>query len=140
MSELETERQKENKLETERELARKLLQRCSDMKATAVVYGKPLFICRVYVCTRITGNVIVTDTNKENNVNIQNLSAGVTPSTLNDQGHSMCSNKTNSQNESTLQSSVNKTSSVSIILRKKRSIEMMPSWSFIFRSSSSQTR
>ena len=88
MSEMETDRHKDNTLEAERELARKLLQRCSDIKA------------------------VVHDTNKENNVNIQNLSTNATPLTINDQGHSMCSNKTNSQNEGTLQSSVNKTSSV----------------------------
>ncbi|XP_076244195.1 spindle defective 2 [Calliopsis andreniformis] len=91
MSEMgDAETQNENKLDSERELARKLLQRCSDIKATSAIY----------------------DTNKENNVNIPNLSDDITPSTLTEQGHSECSNQTKSKNESTLYSSTNKTSNV----------------------------
>lgn len=71
------ERQGENKLDTERELARKLLQRCSDIKPTSIAY----------------------DTNKENNANIQNLIA-------------MDSGQSNSQNESTSNIPVAKSSSV----------------------------
>ncbi|XP_076647680.1 spindle defective 2 isoform X2 [Halictus rubicundus] len=78
----------ENKLDTERELARKLLQRCSDIRTTSLTH----------------------DTNKENNVNIQNLCSNVTSSTIVSQGESP--NHENDQNESTLRSSVNKTSTV----------------------------
>ncbi|XP_076290421.1 spindle defective 2 isoform X3 [Lasioglossum baleicum] len=80
--------QSENTSDTEREVARKLLQRCSCISTTSLTH----------------------DTNKENNVNIQNLSGNVTSSTLTSQGKSP--NQTNTKNESTLCSSVNKTSSV----------------------------
>lgn len=41
------ERQIENKFDTERELARKLLQRCSDLKSIPPIYGK-FFFLRLY--------------------------------------------------------------------------------------------
>ncbi|XP_053997941.1 uncharacterized protein LOC128886802 isoform X3 [Hylaeus anthracinus] len=86
----DTESQNENKFDTERELARKLLQRCSDLKSTSPVY----------------------DTNKENNANIQNLSDSVLPSTLVDQGQSTCSNKINPQIENPLHPTDSNASSI----------------------------
>ncbi|XP_026670339.1 uncharacterized protein LOC108626103 isoform X2 [Ceratina calcarata] len=71
------EKQDENKLDTERELARKLLQRCSDIKPTSITY----------------------DTNKENNANIQNLIAT-------DSGQSNSQNKNTSHIPVTKSSSV----------------------------------
>ncbi|XP_076167706.1 spindle defective 2 isoform X3 [Ptiloglossa arizonensis] len=84
------ERQIENKFDTERELARKLLQRCSDLKSIPPIY----------------------DTNKENNVNIQNLSSNVQPLIRSNQGQSACSDKINSQNENNLHLVDNKTSGI----------------------------
>ncbi|XP_053982065.1 uncharacterized protein LOC128878148 isoform X3 [Hylaeus volcanicus] len=86
----DTESQNENKFDTERELARKLLQRCSDLKSTSPVY----------------------DTNKENNANIQNLSGSVLPSTLVDQGQSTCSDKINPQIENPLHPTDSNASSI----------------------------
>ncbi|XP_015438820.1 PREDICTED: LOW QUALITY PROTEIN: uncharacterized protein LOC107193823 [Dufourea novaeangliae] len=86
----EVDKPNESKLDMEREIARKLLQRCSDIKTTSAVY----------------------DTNKENNANIQNLSSNVTSPSLVDQGKSRHSNQMNAQNESTLHSVGNKTNSV----------------------------
>ena len=82
------EKQSDSTVDVEREFARRLLQRCSDIKATSVAY----------------------DTNKENNANIQNLSA--IPSVVLDQGQGSSFNQTSSQGESTLHASVDKTSSV----------------------------
>lgn len=42
----EVDKQSESKLDAERELARKLLQRCSDLKTSSGIYGKKLsFMC-----------------------------------------------------------------------------------------------
>ncbi|XP_076635240.1 spindle defective 2 isoform X3 [Colletes latitarsis] len=87
------ERQSENKLEAERELARKLLQRCSDLKKTSPIY----------------------ETNKENNANIQNMSDNVLSSITIDPGQSVCSNKVNFQNENTSHSANNKASSIAFV-------------------------
>ncbi|XP_043252688.1 uncharacterized protein LOC122397529 isoform X1 [Colletes gigas] len=87
------ERQSENKLEAERELARKLLQRCSDLKKTSPMY----------------------ETNKENNANIQNMSDNVLSSIAIDPGKSVCSNKVNFQNENTSHSANSKASSIAFV-------------------------
>ncbi|XP_068988942.1 uncharacterized protein spd-2 [Bombus flavifrons] len=84
----EVEKQSENKLDIE--CARKLLQRCSDIKSASITY----------------------DTNKENNTNIQNLSSNIIPSTLIDYGQSVCSNQINLQNENISHSVKDKASSV----------------------------
>ncbi|XP_078046227.1 spindle defective 2 isoform X1 [Augochlora pura] len=81
-------KQSENRLDSELEFARKLLQRCSNSKTTSLTY----------------------DTNEDNNVNIQNLRSNAICSTLVSPGES--STQTNVQNDSTLHSSVNKTSNV----------------------------
>ncbi|OAD54785.1 hypothetical protein WN48_05984 [Eufriesea mexicana] len=86
----EIDKQSESKLDTERELARKLLQRCSDLKTTSSIY----------------------DTNKENNANSQNLSDNITSSVLINSGQSVCSNQVNLQNENTSHSATNKTNNV----------------------------
>ncbi|XP_076222995.1 uncharacterized protein LOC143174444 [Nomia melanderi] len=78
--------QNENKLDTERELARKLLQSCSNIKPTSITHGN------IYVYLNVT------------------------PSALVDQGQFMSYNQTSIPNESTLPSAVNKTSSVGITL------------------------
>ncbi|XP_050470403.1 uncharacterized protein LOC126863839 isoform X3 [Bombus huntii] len=84
----EVEKQSENKLDIE--CARKLLQRCSDIKSASITY----------------------DTNKENNTNIQNLSSNIIPSTLIDYGQSICSNQINLQNENISHSVKDKANSV----------------------------
>ncbi|XP_060816433.1 uncharacterized protein LOC132907390 [Bombus pascuorum] len=85
----EVEKQSESKLDIE--CARKLLQRCSDIKSTSIIY----------------------DTNKENNTNIQNLSSNIIPSTLTDYGQSVpCSNQINLQNENISHSVKDKANSV----------------------------
>ncbi|XP_076756265.1 spindle defective 2 [Xylocopa sonorina] len=86
----DVDKQSENKLDTERELARKLLKKCSDTKSTSTAY----------------------DTNKENNANIQNLSTNMTSSLLMNSGQTMYTNETNSQNENTLQLATSKTNSI----------------------------
>ncbi|XP_043515781.1 uncharacterized protein LOC122531709 isoform X1 [Frieseomelitta varia] len=82
--------QDESKLDAELELARKLLQRCSNIKSTS----------------------ITSDTSKENNTNIQNVSSNLTPSTLIDSAQLISYSQINPQNENTVQSIVNKKSSV----------------------------
>ena len=84
----EVEKQSESKLDIE--CARKLLQRCSDIKSTSITY----------------------DTNKENNTNFQNLSSNIIPSTLIDYGQSVCSNQINLQNENISHSVKDKANSV----------------------------
>ena len=81
-------KQSESKLDIE--CARKLLQRCSDIKSTSITY----------------------DTNKENNTNFQNLSSNIIPSTLIDYGQSVCSNQINLQNENISHSVKDKANSV----------------------------
>nr|XP_033342549.1 uncharacterized protein LOC117229834 isoform X1 [Megalopta genalis] len=81
-------KQREDKLDSERELARKLLQRCSNIKTTSLPYN----------------------TNEENNVSIQNLCSNITSPTLVSQGDS--STQTNTQDESTLRSIVSKASNI----------------------------
>ncbi|KOC62216.1 hypothetical protein WH47_03974 [Habropoda laboriosa] len=84
----DTEKQGDSKLDTERELARRLLQRCSDIKTTSIIY----------------------DTNKENNANMQNLSGNFTPLTLIDSSQSVYSSQTNLQNRNTLHSGLSRSS------------------------------
>ncbi|XP_033342551.2 spindle defective 2 isoform X3 [Megalopta genalis] len=81
-------KQREDKLDSERELARKLLQRCSNIRTTSLPYN----------------------TNEENNVSIQNLCSNITSPTLVSQGDS--STQTNTQDESTLRSIVSKASNI----------------------------
>ncbi|XP_076393462.1 spindle defective 2 isoform X4 [Megachile rotundata] len=84
------EKQNESKMDAEREIARRLLQRCSDLKPVSNIY----------------------DTNKENNANIQNLSPNTTSSTHVDQEQSSSFSQSNSRGESTLHASASKTNSV----------------------------
>ncbi|CAK9815019.1 hypothetical protein ANTPLA_LOCUS8458 [Anthophora plagiata] len=86
----DTDKQSSSKLDTERELARKLLQRCSDIKTTSIVY----------------------DTNKENNANMQNLADSITPSILMDSGQSVYSRETNVQDGNMSHLGIQKASSV----------------------------
>ncbi|KAK1124792.1 hypothetical protein K0M31_006152 [Melipona bicolor] len=82
--------QDESKLDAELELARKLLQKCSSIKSTS----------------------ITSDTNKENNTNVPNVSSNVTPSTLTDSAQLISYSQINPQNENTAPSVANKTSSI----------------------------
>ncbi|XP_061938216.1 uncharacterized protein LOC107995913 isoform X2 [Apis cerana] len=79
----EIEKCDENNLNSEHELVRKLLQRCSDLKTTFTIH----------------------DINKENDVNIQNLSDNINPALID-------SNQIIFQNENSSHSFINKTSSV----------------------------
>ncbi|XP_031368176.1 uncharacterized protein LOC102681909 isoform X3 [Apis dorsata] len=79
----EIEKCDENNLNSEHELVRKLLQRCSDLKTTFTIH----------------------DINKENDVNIQNLSDNISPALID-------SNQIIFQNENSSHSFINKASSV----------------------------
>ncbi|KAG7207409.1 hypothetical protein KM043_009059 [Ampulex compressa] len=86
-------KQDESKLDLERELARRLLQRCSDFK---VLSGKPA------------------DTNKENDVNVQNLTVNISSSIVSNPRRVPHDSKDISQQDSMGKAS-NKTGATSVI-------------------------